>query len=87
MSLAGTVAAVPVHLYRWFISPLLGVNCRYAPSCSEYALEALKVHGVARGSWLTAHRLVRCQPWGGSGYDPVPPCACGPTHRHVTNRE
>ncbi len=61
--------------YRWFVSPMLGVNCRFAPSCSEYALEAVRTHGALRGSALGLHRLCRCHPWGGSGFDPVPPAA------------
>jgi putative membrane protein insertion efficiency factor len=61
-----------VWLYRMAISPWLGNNCRYDPSCSEYALEALKKHGAFRGTWLAARRIGRCHPWGGSGYDPVP---------------
>jgi putative membrane protein insertion efficiency factor len=61
-----------VKLYRIVISALLGVNCRFQPSCSEYAIEALRRHGVFRGSWLAAKRIGRCHPWGGSGYDPVP---------------
>lgn len=61
-----------VWLYRLAISPWLGNNCRYDPSCSEYALEALKRHGAFRGTWLAARRIGRCHPWGGSGYDPVP---------------
>ena len=72
----GRVLAWPllalVWLYRITISPWLGANCRYAPSCSEYALEALREHGAFRGSWLAAKRIGRCHPWGGSGYDPVP---------------
>ena len=61
-----------VMVYRYTISPWLGVNCRFHPSCSEYALEALKLHGVFKGSALAARRIGRCHPWGGSGYDPVP---------------
>ena len=61
-----------VGLYRLTISPWLGSNCRFQPSCSEYALEALREHGAFRGSWLTIRRIGRCHPWGGSGYDPVP---------------
>jgi len=61
-----------VWLYRLAISPWLGNNCRYDPSCSEYALEALRQHGVFCGTWLAARRIGRCHPWGGSGYDPVP---------------
>jgi len=62
----------PIRLYQWTLSPLLGTTCRYAPSCSEYAAEAIATHGALRGGWLTLRRLLRCHPWGGSGYDPVP---------------
>ena len=61
-----------LRLYRVAISPWLGVNCRFQPTCSEYAIEALRRHGVLRGSALAAKRIARCHPWGGSGYDPVP---------------
>ena len=61
-----------VRLYRLLLSPWLGSNCRYQPTCSSYAIEALQVHGVLRGSWLAMKRIGRCHPWGGSGYDPVP---------------
>lgn len=62
-----------VRAYRYTISPLLGNVCRFQPSCSEYAAEALQTHGAFRGSWLAARRILRCHPLGGSGYDPVPP--------------
>nr|WP_305857392.1 membrane protein insertion efficiency factor YidD [Balneatrix alpica] len=59
--------------YQWFISPLLGSNCRFTPSCSAYALEALEQHGALRGSWLAAKRLARCHPFSRHhGWDPVP---------------
>jgi putative membrane protein insertion efficiency factor len=58
--------------YRLFVSPHLGCNCRYLPSCSEYAIEAIEDHGLVRGTALAAGRLARCHPWGGSGLDPVP---------------
>lgn len=63
---------LPIRLYQWTISPLLGVNCRFAPSCSAYAIEAIETHGAMRGLWLGTRRILRCHPWGGSGYDPVP---------------
>jgi len=66
-----------LRFYRWAISPLLtmvagGTICRFEPSCSAYAMEAVKTHGALRGSWLTLRRLGRCHPWGGCGHDPVP---------------
>ncbi len=72
MSPAAYLVAVPIHLYRYLISPLLGPGCRYLPSCSEYALEALARHGALTGGWLAVRRLLRCHPWGDSGHDPVP---------------
>ncbi len=71
------IGIVPVRAYQWSISPLLGPNCRYEPTCSAYAIEALQGHGLLRGGWLTIRRLLRCHPWGGSGYDPVPCTAHG----------
>lgn len=59
--------------YRRFVSPLLPPSCRYTPTCSAYAVDAIVMHGAVRGSWLALRRLLRCHPWGGSGYDPVPP--------------
>ncbi len=61
-----------VRFYRLAISRWLGGNCRFEPTCSTYAIEALQSHGALRGSWLAAKRIGRCHPWGGSGYDPVP---------------
>lgn len=61
-----------IRLYQNYVSPLLGVNCRYVPSCSEYAIIAIKKYGAKRGSVLAIKRLLRCQPLGGYGYDPVP---------------
>lgn len=58
--------------YRTLISPLLRPACRYTPTCSAYAEEAVTRYGAAKGSWLAARRLLRCHPWGGTGYDPVP---------------
>lgn len=65
--------ALPVRAYRLLGSPWVGHNCRYQPTCSAYALEALEKHGALRGSWLAIRRIGRCHPWGSSGYDPVPP--------------
>ncbi|MEJ5231243.1 MAG: membrane protein insertion efficiency factor YidD [Geminicoccaceae bacterium] len=62
-----------VQLYRYLISPILGPCCRFLPTCSEYALEAVERHGPWRGTWLAVRRVARCHPWGGEGYDPVPP--------------
>ena len=64
---------MPIAGYRRFISPLLGPRCRFAPSCSEYAVDALAEHGAARGLWLAAKRIARCHPFHPGGYDPVPP--------------
>ncbi len=62
-----------VTTYRYLLSPLLPASCRFAPSCSEYALEALQRHGGLRGGWLALRRILRCHPLAGWGYDPVPP--------------
>ena len=67
------VLKIPIHVYRYAISPLLATNCRFRPTCSAYALEALGTHGPLAGLWLSARRIARCRPGGGSGYDPVPP--------------
>jgi len=61
-----------VWLYRTGVSPLLGANCRFEPSCSAYADQALREYGGFKGGWLVLKRIARCHPWGGSGYDPVP---------------
>lgn len=64
--------SLPIIFYRGAISPLLPKSCRFTPTCSQYALEALRRHGPFKGTALTVKRLLRCHPWGGSGYDPVP---------------
>lgn len=66
---------LPIKLIRFYqicISPYLGQNCRYTPTCSAYAIEALRRHGLVKGTGLAIWRILRCSPWGGSGYDPVP---------------
>lgn len=62
-----------VKLYQWIISPLTPDTCRYSPTCSHYTIEALQKHGLLKGSWLAIKRISNCNPWGSSGYDPVPP--------------
>jgi uncharacterized protein len=63
---------VLLRIYKQIVSPLLGMNCRFEPTCSEYARDALRQYGGLHGSWLAIRRVGRCHPWGGSGYDPVP---------------
>lgn len=67
-----TVLIALLRFYRYAISPMLGRNCRFHPTCSEYAIEAVQRHGAVRGSWLAARRLGRCHPFNAGGYDPVP---------------
>ncbi|GAB4290872.1 MAG: membrane protein insertion efficiency factor YidD [Roseovarius sp.] len=72
MSPLARLLALPVHAYRLLLSPWIGGHCRYQPTCSAYALEALERHGALRGGWLALRRILRCHPWGASGLDPVP---------------
>lgn len=72
MTLAARLIALPVKAYRLIFSPWVGYNCRYHPTCSAYALEALEKHGAIRGTWLAMRRIARCHPWGGNGIDNVP---------------
>ncbi|MCG6200738.1 membrane protein insertion efficiency factor YidD [Psychromonas antarctica] len=60
--------------YQIFISPMIGPRCRFTPTCSEYAIQAINLHGIAKGSWLAGLRLIKCQPLNEGGYDPVPTC-------------
>ncbi|MDG1470747.1 MAG: membrane protein insertion efficiency factor YidD [Ascidiaceihabitans sp.] len=72
MSPLAFTLSLPVRAYRLVFSPWVGFNCRYQPTCSAYAMEALQKHGGIKGSYLAAHRICRCHPWGDDGYDPVP---------------
>lgn len=63
---------LPLKLYQFLISPVLGAHCRFLPTCSDYADQAIQQHGVIKGGWLALSRIVRCGPWARSGYDPVP---------------
>ena len=66
------ILIIPIKLYQYLISPYLPMACRYTPSCSAYAVEALHKHGPFKGMYLAIKRILSCNPWGGSGYDPVP---------------
>ena len=72
-NIISTILILPIRFYQKFISPLCPGVCRYTPTCSQYAIDAIKTHGALKGLWLTTKRLARCHPWGGCGYDPVPP--------------
>ena len=72
MRLIAAVISGLIRGYQFLLSPVLAQTCRYHPSCSQYAIEAIDRFGPARGLWLMARRLIRCHPWGGSGWDPVP---------------
>lgn len=71
-SAAVFLLCLTIHFYRKCVSPMFPPTCRFTPTCSQYAIEALKKHGPVKGLLLTAWRILRCNPWGGSGYDPVP---------------
>ena len=84
MNLAQHLVVALIRVYRAVLSPAKTVlfgslgRCRYDPTCSTYALEAVRAHGMMRGLWLAARRLCRCHPWGGAGHDPVPPAHLAP---------
>ena len=71
-----------LRVYQVLVSPMFGPSCRFYPSCSNYAIEAVRLHGAARGGWLAVRRVCRCHPWNAGGNDPVPtpPTACGCNH-------
>ncbi|MEA2106439.1 MAG: membrane protein insertion efficiency factor YidD [Bacteroidota bacterium] len=68
----GFLFLIPVYIYKYVISPYTPASCRHTPTCSEYFIEAVKIHGPFKGSWLGIKRISRCHPWGTHGYDPVP---------------
>ena len=72
MSIITFILKLPIRAYRLLLSPWVGHHCRYQPTCSLYALEALDTHGPVKGLWLAIRRILSCHPWGGHGYDPVP---------------
>ncbi len=71
-SLPARGALAALQLYKWTLSPLIGRDCRYLPTCSSYAMDAIRAHGAWAGGWMATARLCRCAPWGGSGWDPAP---------------
>ena len=77
MKLLRRLLTLPIRFYRRFLSPLKPPMCRFSPTCSQYAIEAIEAHGLFRGGFYATWRILRCHPWGGSGYDPVPAA-----HRH-----
>ncbi|WP_235934441.1 membrane protein insertion efficiency factor YidD [Sunxiuqinia indica] len=68
----GWLLLLPVYFYKYAISPFTSASCRHVPTCSQYAVEAIKIHGPFKGFWLTVKRISKCHPWGTHGYDPVP---------------
>lgn len=79
---AKKIATSLLRTYQLLISPLLGPRCRFTPSCSQYAIEAINLHGVIKGCWLGCKRLLKCHPLNHGGYDPVPPC-----HHHRRDKK
>lgn len=77
MSALRSLVVLPIRFYQRFISPLMPATCRFSPTCSSYARDSIETHGVLRGTWLSLGRIMRCHPFGGSGYDPVPPPRSG----------
>ena len=75
MSIPATIGVGAVRLYQYTLRPVLGCNCRFYPSCSDYAMEALRTHGAARGAFIAGRRILRCNPWCEGGFDPVPPAS------------
>jgi len=80
---AAHLAVGAVRAYQWTIRPVIGANCRFWPSCSDYAIEAFRAHGALWGGGLVARRILRCNPWCDGGYDPVPPATPGGDNARV----
>jgi putative membrane protein insertion efficiency factor len=72
MKIVAKIAILPIKIYQWTISPLIGSNCRYQPTCSAYMIEAIEEWGIVKGTFLGLKRISRCHPWGSHGHDPVP---------------
>ncbi len=70
--LIGKFFILLIHVYKYTLSPFLGQSCRYTPTCSSYSIEAIEKYGPFKGGWMAVKRIASCNPWGGSGYDPVP---------------
>lgn len=70
--LPANILILLIRIYQYTLSPLIGRNCRYTPTCSNYGIQAIRKYGAIKGGWLTIKRIASCNPWGGSGYDPVP---------------
>ena len=82
MHLLRQIYTLPIHFYRLFISPVLGPHCRYQPTCSSYAIEAVERFGIFKGTWMAMRRVSRCHPWHEGGYDPVPELESDHKHKH-----
>ena len=72
VKLPANILILLIKIYQYTLSPFIGRNCRYTPTCSNYGIEAIRKYGAIKGGWMTIKRVASCNPWGGSGYDPVP---------------
>jgi putative membrane protein insertion efficiency factor len=79
------ILKLPIWFWQWCIAPVLGANCRYVPSCSSYASQALSTYGPIKGSWLALRRVLSCNPWGGAGFDPLLGNCTHSSHQHLDN--